>query len=121
MVGQEEEGLVLLVLGHAEELLRQFPCSVEFRAEQVKVTQPEKRWKDLWRFPYLLTELLRPGVNLSHFWGRPALGGDQRWAEGGLQDQLLLRALRGVRERVEHLQAPGKMRDCFHMGRALAG
>src|SRR5207244_7884507 len=83
--------------------------------------QPVKRRKDLRRFPYLLTELLRPSVDLSHFWGRIAPGGKQSRAKGGLQDQLLLRALRGVRERVEYLQAPGKMRHGFHMGRALAG
>ena len=76
--------MVLVVLGHAQELLRQCPGAVEFRADHVKVIQPVKRRKDLRRFSDLLTELLRPGVDLSYFWGRIALRGQQSRTEGGL-------------------------------------
>src|SRR5437867_2210278 len=49
------------------------------------------------------------------------LDGHLRRAEGGLQDQFLPSALRGVREGPEHLQPLRDMRCHFQMCRALQG
>ena len=57
-MGQQKKALIVVVLGQAQELLRQCPGWVEFRADHVKVIQPVKRRNDLRRFPDLLTQRL---------------------------------------------------------------
>jgi hypothetical protein len=50
-----------------------------------------------------------------------ALGDNQRRAQGGLHDQLLLRTLGGVGQGGEYLQPFREVRDRFQIGRALNG
>jgi hypothetical protein len=58
-------------------------------------------------------------VRMLHFRGLKALASHQRRAQGGLQDQLLQGARRGIWQGVEELQPLGELTDRFNIGRAL--
>jgi len=62
-----------------------------------------EHWALLQSLSYLLAEFSRPCIHTFDVWGCVTLGGEQRRAEGGLQDQLLLCAFYRVREHPEHL------------------
>ena len=77
--------------------------------------QSHQHSEELWRFPHLLTQLARPGIGLFDLRRRIAFGGHEHRAQGRLQEQLLLRALRGRRQSLQQLQRLGEMTDGFLM------
>src|SRR5207302_1409272 len=83
--------------------------------------QPKQDREELRRLPYLPAEFPGTGVGLPDFRSPLAPGRHQCRAQGGLQDQLVLNALSGVRQGCEYLEPPGEMADRFHMRRALDG
>jgi len=120
-VGHYEECGVLEVLGQTEKLLSQLLCRLVLRSPIMKIPQPPQHREELWGFSHLLAQLSRPRIGTSHVRGGWALGVHQHRAKGDLEVQLLLRALRRIRQRLEQLQPPGQMPDRFHIGRALDG
>ena len=86
----------------------------------MKTQQPIQHPDELPRLPYLLAQLPRPTVGVSHIRSRLALGSNQVLTEGHLQVQLLLDAFRSVRQGLEHLQPFREAANGFDMRRALA-
>src|SRR5215510_6610449 len=87
----------------------------------VKCPQAKKAPEELRPLPQLPAQFERPSVRFFHLRSGVALGCDQRIAQGDLQRQLSLRALRGVRESVEQCQSRTQVGDRFRMGRPLHG
>jgi hypothetical protein len=89
---------VLHALDHAEALLRQLPRRLQLRPHEIKHPQSPQHREELHGFANLPAQVPGPGVGLFHFWGRPAFGRCQRSAQGGVQRELLVGTLGGVRQ-----------------------
>src|SRR2546427_1911017 len=87
----------------------------------MKMPQTPEDPEQLWGLPRLLTQRTGPGVDVSDFRRRLALGGDQGETQRELQVQLALGALRGLRQGREHLQPLREVAHGFHRRRARAG
>jgi hypothetical protein len=100
-VGLQEEGWIALLLGQAQQLLGQLPRRLVLRPDQIMPLQPPQHREELWRLTHLLAELARPSIGLRHL-GRPITpGDDERQPQGGLDGQLLPRALWALWEGLE--------------------
>src|SRR5215813_12169962 len=64
-VGLQKERGVLYVLREAEELLPQFTGPLQLRPDEIKPPQSQQHQKELRGFPYLPTQLERPGVGMA--------------------------------------------------------
>ena len=121
VVGFEKESRRLNALGEGEELLPEFPRRLKLPPRVVEPPEPSQDGEELRCLAHLPAQLKGPGIGPFHLGGTRTLAGEQRRAEGGLQDQLLLGALRAVGECCQRLEPLGEVRDRFGMGRALDG
>ena len=102
-------------VGQAQELLTQLPSRLQLCPHKIKSPQSQQHREEL-RSLALPAQLPGPSIGFFHFRGRIAFGRHQGRGEGGLQQQLLLSALRGVRQGPEQLQGGGEVTDRFCMG-----
>src|SRR5262245_45310931 len=91
------------------------------RAHLIKSPQPKQDREELRRLSHLPTQFTGTGVGLTDFRGCLTLGRHECRTQGGLQQQLRLETLGGVREAVEQVEPLGQMSDCFCIRRALDG
>ena len=94
---------------------------LQLGAHEIPRTEAIQHREEVRRLSHLLAEFPRPSVDTFHFWSCPALGRHQRRAEGVWRVELVLGTLGGIREGAQELQPLSEVRDCFHIGRALAG
>src|SRR5262249_9185987 len=102
-VTDHKERRVTLALGHAEDLLCQLLRRLVLALLYIEFMKSRQRHKELRGLPHLLAQLPRPYIDLSRFWRPTPLRGPNRFAERDLQGQFSLRALDGVRQRLEQL------------------
>src|SRR5712692_396864 len=120
-MGPQEERKVLHALGQMQQLSPQLARCFMLRPCDIKRPQSYQHWEELWSFPHLQRQLSCPGAGALYLRGRIPLGGYQSRAQGGLQEQLLVRALGGVWQGPEQLQPLGEVTDRFLIGRTLDG
>src|SRR5712692_28397 len=94
-----EERRVANALGQTEEPLSQLSRCLVLCRDEMKLPQSHQRYKELWCLSHLSAQLKCPAIDDFHFRSPIALDEPHRWAKGGLQEQLVLSALGGVRQR----------------------
>src|SRR5947208_1354871 len=82
----------------------------------MKHPQAIQHWEELWGLSHLLAQHPRLGVGGSHFRGRPALASHQRSAQGEVQPEFMLYALRGVWQRLEQSQSLAEVANRLPVG-----
>jgi hypothetical protein len=102
-VGLQEEARVVEALGQTQALLAQLVRRLMLPSDVIKHPESYQNREELCRLVELLTERAGAGVGMFYFQGRIAFGHPQQPAQGALQLQFLLGALRGVGHRCEEL------------------
>ena len=92
-MGEHEERGVVLALRQEQEFFRQRQCHLQLRPHGMKRLQASQRHEELQSVSHTSAQVPGSGIRLCHVRRCITPGGDQRRAEGGLQDQLLLGAL----------------------------
>src|SRR5713226_7188246 len=118
IVSLQEANRILPALGQRETLLPELQRRLELPANKIEGLQPQQHLEEPRRFSHVAAQLSRPRIGALYFWSGIALRRHQSRAQGSLQKQLLLEALRRVRHSLEQLQPPGEVTDRFGIGRA---
>ncbi len=89
---------VLLLLGQAQQLLRDLKGDVLAGPMQVMLEQPAQRGQKLRDLVLSRAQLPGSGVGFLHLGRRPALGGDERCAQSDLKVEFLVIPIRASRQ-----------------------
>src|SRR5262245_47061243 len=108
-MGFQKERRVLETLSKREQPLREFPRYLQLCPHDTKRPQSPQDGEELRSFPYLLAQFPRPCVHPFHFGVGIPFGGGQSQTQDGLQHELLLNALRVVRQGLKQLQSRADM------------
>jgi hypothetical protein len=118
-VPRRQDQWVVLLPDQPQKLLRQLPRPRQLSPRHMDIPEPPQRREQLRWAPHLPRQRTGPGIGALHLRGPLALSGPQRCPQHDLEGQFLLRPRVGLRQRAEHLQAPGHVADRFEGGGAL--
>ena len=118
MVGLQQARRVVSLLRQLQTLLPQLARRLVRPPPVIELPESPQDGEELGRLAHALTERPRPGIGVFRLGGGKALRDHQRRAQGGLQEELLLDALGGLRERLEHREPRRQVADRLQVGGA---